>query len=103
GGVLGVLGRTGSGKTTLARLLLRFYDPTAGAVRLGGVDARDARLAEVRARATLVSQDVQLFHASVRDNLTLFDHSIRHDRIRDVLERIGLGPWLRSRSEEHTS
>ena len=96
GGVLGVLGRTGSGKTTLARLLLRFYDPTAGAVRLGGVDARDARLAEVRARATLVSQDVQLFHASVRDNLTLFDHSISDERIRDVLERIGLGPWLRS-------
>ena len=96
GGVLGVLGRTGSRKTTLARLLLRFYDPTAGAVRLGGVDARDARLAEVRARATLVSQDVQLFHASVRDNLTLFDHSISDERIRDVLERIGLGPWLRS-------
>src|SRR5207245_2576268 len=79
-----------------ARLLMRFYDPTAGVVRLGGVDARDARLAEVRGRATLVSQDVQLFHASVRDNLTLFDRSIGDDRIRDVLERIGLGPWLRS-------
>src|SRR5436309_493793 len=73
GRVLGLLGRTGSGKTTLARLLLRFYDPTSGAIRLGGVDLRDARLGEVRERATLVTQDVQLFAAPVRDNLTFFD------------------------------
>jgi ATP-binding cassette, subfamily B, bacterial len=96
GTVLGVLGRTGSGKTTLARLLMRFYDPTSGAIRLGGVDARDARLADLRGRATLVTQDVQLFHATVRENLTLFDPSIEDARILAVVERIGLGPWLRS-------
>ena len=96
GTVLGVLGRTGSGKTTLARLLMRFYDPTSGAVRLGGVDARDARLADLRGRATLVSQDVQLFHATVRENLTLFDASVDDARILAVVERIGLGPWLES-------
>ena len=95
GRVLGVLGRTGSGKTTLARLLLRFYDPTSGRVSLGGVDLRDAALADVRRRATLVTQDVQLFHASVRDNLTFFDPSIDDERILDVLERVGLGAWLR--------
>jgi ATP-binding cassette subfamily B protein len=99
GTVLGVLGRTGSGKTTLARLLMRFYDPTSGAVRLGGVDARDARLADLRGRATLVSQDVQLFHASVRENLTLFDASIDDARILAVVERIGLGPWLRAQPD----
>ncbi|HEV8230635.1 MAG TPA: ABC transporter ATP-binding protein [Candidatus Limnocylindria bacterium] len=96
GRVLGVLGRTGSGKTTLARLLLRFYDPKGGAIRLGGVDLRDAGLEDVRRRATLVSQDVQLFHARVRDNLTFFDPTIDDARVLDVLERIGLDRWLRS-------
>lgn len=95
GRVLGVLGRTGSGKTTLARLLLRFYDPTSGRVALGGVDLPDAALADVRRRATLVTQDVQLFHASVRDNLTFFDPSIDDARILAVLEQVGLGAWLR--------
>jgi ATP-binding cassette subfamily B protein len=98
GHVLGILGRTGSGKTTLARLLLRFYDPTTGAVRLGGIDLRDASLDAVRARATLVSQDVQLFSAPVRDNLTLFDPTIDDARLTDVVERIGLGAWLRAQS-----
>ncbi|HEV2250969.1 MAG TPA: ABC transporter ATP-binding protein [Candidatus Limnocylindria bacterium] len=97
GRVLGILGRTGGGKTTLARLLLRFYDPTAGTVRLGGVDLRDGSLQDIRSRATLVSQDVQLFSASVRDNLTLFDRTIDDARLLDVAERIGLGPWLRAR------
>jgi len=97
GEVLGVLGRTGSGKTTLARLLLRFYDPTRGAIRLGGVDLRDAHLDDVRARATMVSQDVQLFHATVRDNVTFFDAALDDGRVTSVLERIGLGDWLRSR------
>jgi ABC-type multidrug transport system fused ATPase/permease subunit len=96
GEVLGVLGRTGSGKTTLARLLLRFYDPTAGTIRLGGVDLRDSKLDDVRSRATLVSQDVQLFHARVRDNVTFFDPTVDDARVIDVLERIGLGSWLRA-------
>jgi ATP-binding cassette subfamily B protein len=96
GEVLGLLGRTGSGKTTLARLLLRFYDPTAGAIRLGGVDLRDTRLDDVRSRATLVSQDVQLFQARVRENVTFFDASVDDARIVEVLERIGLGGWLRA-------
>ncbi|HEX4207747.1 MAG TPA: ABC transporter ATP-binding protein [Ktedonobacteraceae bacterium] len=95
GRVLGVVGRTGSGKTTLTRLLLRFYDPLAGVVRLGGVDLRAARLAEVRARIGLVTQEVHLFHASVRDNLTLFDDGVPDKQICAVLDSLGLASWLR--------
>ncbi|HEX9436648.1 MAG TPA: ABC transporter ATP-binding protein [Candidatus Limnocylindria bacterium] len=93
---LGLLGRTGSGKTTIARLLLRFYDPVAGTLRIGPVDLRDAHLDDLRRRVTLVSQDVQLFHASVRDNLTFFDRTIADERIVGVLERLGLEEWLRA-------
>jgi ATP-binding cassette, subfamily B, bacterial len=94
GAVLGVLGRTGSGKTTLTRLLFRLYDPTAGAIRLDGVDLRDAPLAEVRRRVGMVTQEIQLFHASVRDNLTFFDPTVPDERIADVLRELGLAGWL---------
>lgn len=95
GQVLGVLGHTGSGKTTLSRLLLRFHDPDAGVVRLGGIDLRDLHLAELRRRVGLVTQEVQLFHAPLRDNLTLFDPTIVDSRVVTVLEELGLGPWFR--------
>jgi len=95
GRVLGVVGRTGSGKTTLTRLLARFYDPQVGVVRLGGVDLRAVSLAAVRARIGLVTQEVHFFDASVRDNLTIFDDSVTNERIAEVLETLGLGAWLR--------
>lgn len=95
GRVLGVVGRTGSGKTTLTRLLARFYDPQVGVVRLGGVDLRTVRLAAVRARIGLVTQEVHLFNASVRDNLTLFDDRVTDERISAVLDALGLAGWLR--------
>lgn len=83
GETLGLVGRTGSGKTTIARLLLRLYDPTSGAVRLGGVDLRDTDPADLRRRVAIVTQDVQLFAASVRDNLTLFGAACEPHRGRD--------------------
>jgi ATP-binding cassette subfamily B protein len=94
GRVLGLLGRTGSGKTTLARLLLRLYDPNAGQVLLGGVSPRAVRLEELRRRAGLVTQDVQLFQASVRNNLTLFDPETTDEQLLRVLDDLGLGTWL---------
>ena len=87
GAVLGLLGRTSSGKTTLTRLLFRLFDPTAGTIRLGDTDLRDTRLVELRQRIGLVTQEVQLFHATVRDNLTFFDPSIPDGRIVAVLDR----------------
>src|SRR5205814_666525 len=94
GRVLGLLGRTGSGKTTLARLLLRLYDPTAGTICLGGVPAPAARLHDLRRRVGMVTQDVQLFQASVRDNLTFFNRAISDARIIDALDGLGLRDWL---------
>ncbi len=96
GRVLGIVGPTGGGKTTLTRLLPRFYDPSSGVVRLGGVDPRMVAISGVRARIGLVTQEVRILDASVRDNLTLFDDTVPDDRIRAVLETLGLGDWLRA-------
>jgi ABC-type multidrug transport system fused ATPase/permease subunit len=94
GQTLGLLGRTGSGKTTLTRLLFRLYDPTEGTVRLGGVDARAADLQALRARVGLVTQDVQLFRGTLRQNLTFFDDDVDDERITAVLNELGLHTWL---------
>lgn len=65
-----VVGSTGSGKSTLIKLLLRFYDPQEGCVRLDGVDVRKLELSALRSAIGLVSQDVFLFHGTVRENIT---------------------------------
>ncbi len=95
GRVLGVLGHTGSGKTTLTRLLFRLYDPQQGVIRLGGVDIRDVALRDLRRRVGIVTQEVQLFHATVRDNLTFFDKRISDERILEAIAGLGLDPWYR--------
>ena len=94
--VLGLIGRTGSGKTTMTRLMFRLYDPHEDRVLLGGQDVRDARIAELREQIGVVTQDVRLFEGTVRDNLTLLDHGIPDDRLVEVVEELGLGSWYRS-------
>lgn len=94
GKVLGLMGRTGSGKTTISRLLLRFCDPTAGVVRLGGIDTRDVSVAHLRQRVGMVTQEVQLVAGTIRENLTLFDDAVPDERLATVLEELGLGTWL---------
>jgi ABC-type multidrug transport system fused ATPase/permease subunit len=69
GEIVAVCGSTGSGKTTLLNLLPRFYDPTAGGVSLGGVDARDLSLADLRDAVAVVTQRPILFSIPLRDNL----------------------------------
>ena len=96
GQVLGLLGRTGSGKTTLTRLLFRLYEPSTGTIRLSGVDLRAPRLADLRHAVGIVTQDVQLLQASVRDNLTFFDPTIQDEQIVAVLDDLGMGRWLAS-------
>lgn len=101
GKVLGLLGRTGSGKTSLTRLLFRLYDVDAGAITLNGIDVRDVGLSDLRRQVGMVTQDVQLFAATVRDNLTLFRRydpgspPISDAQITAALESLGMGDWLR--------
>ncbi len=98
GQVLGIVGRTGSGKTTLARLLLRLYDIQMGEIRLGNIPVQDMHLRTLRQHIGMVTQDVQLFHASVRDNLTFFNRAIPDERILQAIDDLGMTPWLKSLS-----
>ena len=93
GQTLGLLGRTGSGKSTMSRLLFRFYDPEEGTVKIDGVDVKSLRLDDLRGRVGMVTQEVQLFEATVRDNLTLFDPLVPDRRIDDTLASLGLEDW----------
>jgi ATP-binding cassette subfamily B protein len=94
GRVLGLLGRTGSGKTTITRLIFRLYDTREGTVRLGGQDVRALELEDLREHVGLVTQDVQLFDASVRNNITFFNTEVSDDRLLEVIGELGLAEWI---------
>ena len=87
---VGVVGRTGSGKTTFSRLLLRLVEATSGAVELSGVPIADIPLSELRRRVALVPQEVELFEGTVRDNVTLFDPEPTDIEVLDALRNVGL-------------
>lgn len=79
-----IVGSTGSGKTTLVKLLMRFYDPTQGALRIGDRDLRDLRVGDWRGAVGLVSQDVFLFHGTVRENIAYGLPSASDEQIREA-------------------
>ncbi|MEV0648436.1 ABC transporter ATP-binding protein [Phytomonospora sp. NPDC050363] len=91
---LALVGVSGGGKTTIARLLTRMLDPYAGAVRVGGVDLREVSAASARGSITYVTQEVRVLAASVRDNVAVYDDGITDARITEVLRTVGLGTWL---------
>jgi ATP-binding cassette, subfamily B, bacterial len=91
---LGVVGRTGGGKTSLGRVITRLWDVSDGSVRLGGVDVRETTDDELRRRVAVVSQDVELLDAALRDNLTFFGAiEATDDDMFEVLDEVGLGTW----------
>jgi ATP-binding cassette subfamily B protein len=87
---VGIVGRTGSGKTTFSRLVLRLVEPTEGLVSLGGVPISHIPLAELRRRVALVPQEVELFAGTIRDNVTLFDDEPADADVVAALRRVGL-------------
>ncbi|MCA9837995.1 MAG: ABC transporter ATP-binding protein [Trueperaceae bacterium] len=93
GQTLGLLGRTGSGKTTLSRLLFRFFDVTTGNIFLNGRPLPDYRLSSLNKQIALVTQDVQLFHASLRNNLSLFKKELPDETMLEALKAVGLWDW----------
>ncbi len=94
GEVLGLLGRTGGGKTTIGRLLVRLYDIDEGSIQLGSVPVRETPLGTLRDRIAVVSQDVQIFEGTVRDNLTFFDASVPDSKLLAALDGLGMREWL---------
>ena len=93
---LGLLGRTGSGKTTITRLLFRLYEINQGQIRIAGKPIEEIRLDALRSQIGMVTQDVQLFNATVRENLTLFDANISDDQILSVIRELELSDWYES-------
>jgi ATP-binding cassette, subfamily B, bacterial len=87
---VGIVGRTGSGKTTFSRLVLRLVEPTDGLVALNGVPIAEIPFAELRRRVALVPQEVELFAGTLRDNVTLFDEDCSDAAVVDALGRVGL-------------
>ena len=94
GSVLGIVGRSGSGKTTIGRLVARLIDVRAGCVSLAGAPISRIALDELKSRVTVVTQDVQLMHGTLRDNVTLFRRSVPDSDVVNALRSAGHGEWL---------
>ncbi len=95
GETVAVVGPSGAGKTTLFQLAQRFYDPESGAVRVDGVDVREADPAEVRARIAVVPQETIIFAASARDNLRYGDWQASDERLWEAAESANAAEFLR--------
>ena len=91
---LGLVGHTGCGKTTLARLIFRLHDPQSGEILINDINSRDYILKELRKSIAYVTQDVELFKASIKDNITFFDKTIPTEDVFRVINEVGLGSWL---------
>jgi len=91
---VGIVGATGSGKTTLINLLLRFYDVKRGRITIDGVDIRELDLAEVRSLFSLVLQDVHLFSGTIADNIRLGNPAIEDERLRAAARAVHAEPFI---------
>ena len=96
GGSLAIVGPSGSGKSTLVNLLLRFWDYTDGEIRIGGDELRDLRADDARRLVGVVSQRIDLFDATIRDNLALADQDVTDERIEAASRQAQLHEFVTS-------
>lgn len=94
-----LVGATGAGKSTIARLTLRFYDPTSGRVLLDGVDVRELSFADLRRSIVMVPQEGFLFSGTVRDNIRFGRPDATDDEVREACERLGIADFVVSLTE----
>ncbi|MEM7747176.1 MAG: ABC transporter ATP-binding protein [Pseudomonadota bacterium] len=94
GQTIALVGPSGAGKTTIAHLLMRFWDPTDGVIRLDGYDLSDYKLDDLRNRVALVAQDTYLFNDTLRTNILIADPSADSDRLQSALDRASLSDFV---------
>ena len=99
GGTLGVVGRTGSGKTTLVELLMRLYDPPPGTVFVGGVDVRDMKLSKIRGMFGYVPQETFLFAMSIAENISFGADGISPERISELARIVDIAAEIEDFSD----
>jgi ATP-binding cassette subfamily B multidrug efflux pump len=100
---VGIVGATGSGKTTLISLLLRFYDVTRGRITVDGVDVRDLDLADLRRLFSLVLQDVHLFSGTIADNIRLGNGAIDDGRLRSAARAVHADAFIERLPQAYAS
>jgi ATP-binding cassette subfamily C protein CydCD len=94
GSTVALVGPSGAGKTTLAQMMMRFWDPDGGAINMNGTDLRDYAVDQLRSRIALVAQDTYLFNESLYDNVLIARPTASEDEVRDAVERAALGDFV---------
>lgn len=94
GSTVALVGASGAGKSTVANLLLRFWDPQQGAIKLGGTDLRQLRLDDLRSHIALVAQDTYLFNDTLEANIRLAGRDVSDEDVRRALDRAALSEFV---------
>ena len=103
GQTVALVGTTGAGKTTIAKLVTRFYDPTAGSVTLDGVDLRDVAQAELRHHVVMVTQENFMFGGTIADNIRFGRPEATEDEVRDAARAVGADAFIEALPEGYAT